>query len=239
MNSSQSQFVSGTDSSTKNSDTGEAPVGISPSRNVTNDCAKKYLIDRRIISRWIKAEAKILKTKLKRKNMPVDWSYYPSLENHLYTWVKEKRLKGCCLSGTTIKLEAAEIHNTLYANTNESGIEFKASNGWFVNFCRRKNLVLRRVTTNSRDLPKNAFCLIKSLFRECQVIVNSVNYKPGIIFNMDETCIYLDLPLNYTYEEKGATFNKTGATFNECVLINYIKTILVPYMLENTVLVAI
>jgi hypothetical protein len=32
---------------------------------------------------------------------------------------------------------------------------FKASPGWLANFCKRKNIVMRRVTTSGRDLPHN------------------------------------------------------------------------------------
>jgi hypothetical protein len=32
--------------------------------------------------------------------------------------------------------------------------QFKASNGWLTNFCKRRNLVIRRITTKGREAPK-------------------------------------------------------------------------------------
>ncbi|CAF0967920.1 unnamed protein product [Brachionus calyciflorus] len=138
-----------------------------------NQCAKYFNIDRRIISRWKKVESQIFQTKIKRKRCAVksiiDRSHFPILETQLYSWINEKRHQGICLSIILIKLQAINMFNTIYKNTPESSLEFKASNGWFGNFCYRKNLVLRRITTSGRDLPKNSVEIIKQFFSEnCQ-----------------------------------------------------------------------
>ncbi|CAF1157655.1 unnamed protein product [Brachionus calyciflorus] len=91
-----------------------------------NKCAKHYSIDRRLISRWIKLEPTILSTKLKRKKYG----------DSLIQWIMENRIKGVCLSGTVIKIKAAEFYHQYYVLTNQSNVEFKSSNGWFTNFCK-------------------------------------------------------------------------------------------------------
>ncbi|RNA33693.1 pogo transposable element with KRAB domain-like [Brachionus plicatilis] len=181
----------------------------------------------------------------------------------------ENRIKGVCLSGTVIKAKAAEYYHQYYVLTNQSNVEFKSSNGWFTNFCKRKNLVLRKITTSGRDLPNNRIEIVRIFFSECQILLHSPDFEPGIILNMDETSIYLDFPSHFTFEEKGtkrtafsATANgeklpvyalvprkselpnytppnnvqikyKTDATFNEHVVVNYVKRIVVPHMVQK------
>ncbi|CAF1149533.1 unnamed protein product, partial [Brachionus calyciflorus] len=175
--------------------------------NSINKCAKHLSIDRRLISKWIKLEPTILSTKLKCKKYAVpsstNKSHFPTMETHLYNWIMENRIKGVCLSGTVIKAKAAEFYHQYYVLTNQSNVEFKSSSGWFTNFCKRKNLVLRRITTSGRDLPYNTIEIVRIFFTECQILVNSPDFEPGFILNMDETSIYLDFPSNYTFEEKG------------------------------------
>ena len=63
--------------------------------NSIKKCANIFNIDRRIISKWIKSEPKILKTIYKINKLS-----FPALENQLYSWIIEKRSQGACLSGT-------------------------------------------------------------------------------------------------------------------------------------------
>ncbi len=111
--------------------------------------------------------------------------------------------RGGCLSGFAIKQKAIELYKTLYEKTNESLCEFKGSTGWFINFCNRKDLVLRRITTKGRELPKNTLTIIRQFFEECQNIIIKPNLTNEFIINMDETSIYLDFPTNYTYDSRG------------------------------------
>jgi hypothetical protein len=131
-------------------------------------------------------------------------SKYPIMEYKLYQWICEQREKGGCVSGTAIKQKAIELFNVVYENTIERQNEFKASNGWFSNFCKRKLLTIRRITTTGRDFPKDAIKSIKTFFSECQQMVNHNSFNSNQLINMDETSIYLDYPSNYTISVKGA-----------------------------------
>ena len=46
---------------------------------------------------------------------------------------------------------------------------FKASPGWLANFCKRKNIVMRRVTTSGRDLPHNYMNQIYDHFENANI----------------------------------------------------------------------
>ena len=48
---------------------------------------------------------------------------------------------------------------------------------WFGAFLKRRNLVLRRVTTTGRDLPENMNSLIASFFAECMRARASIGYS--------------------------------------------------------------
>jgi hypothetical protein len=54
----------------------------------------------------------------------------------------------------------------VYANTKLESSEFKASGGWLRNFLKRKNLVLRRITTTGRDLPTNTLQTVKEFINK-------------------------------------------------------------------------
>ena len=162
---------------------------------------QKFNIDRRRLKEWEKNFEAFLKMKFKRNTFRIksakDLSKYPDMEKKLIYLINDKRSSGACLSGLSIKQKSMEIHRELY-NT----IEFKATNGWFLNFCKRRQLTLRRVTTSGRDLPANSQSIIDSFFKECQKLVVD-GYSNDEILNMDETSIYLDFPTNCAYTNKG------------------------------------
>ena len=81
---------------------------------------------------------------------------------------------------------------------------FSCSNGWFKGFLIRHNLVLRRVTTAGRELPKNTKASIAIFFGKCILSVNQENFDLGSIGNMDESSIYIDCPSACTYTFKGS-----------------------------------
>ena len=102
-----------------------------------------------------------------------------------------------------LQLQARSIFERIYKNTEFESIDFSASRGWQENFCKRFNLVMRRVTTTGRELPSNCINTIKTFFTACQRRVNEDNNSARFI-NGDETTIYLDSPSKTTYEVKGA-----------------------------------
>jgi len=129
------------------------------------DVANENGVDRRRIGEWSKAKDKLEKQSHKRSTYKIetekDLALFPVMEAELYKWIMEKRAINAVISGTLIKLEAQVIFKRVYANTKLEAAEFKASGGWLKNFLRRKNLVLRRITTTGRDLPVNTISIVK------------------------------------------------------------------------------
>ena len=154
-----------------------------------------------MVSKWIKQLKRGNEMKNKRNtfNIPSgqETAKLPILEREHYKWIIDKRELGACISGFVIQQKAIEIYPKLYANSSETLNEFRASSGWLTNFCKRRNLVLRHITTKGRAAPKNATASIKNFFKQCQQMVNVENYAPNEIINMDETLIYLDFPCNF------------------------------------------
>jgi len=69
---------------------------------------------------------------------------------------------------------------------------------------KRKNLVLRRITTTGRDLPTNTLETVKTFINKYHGLNSENPYR--FYINGDETAIYLDAPSNYTYAEIGNYF---------------------------------
>ena len=172
------------------------------------DLARLYKIDRRLIGKWSKPanKEKILNVVGKRHTFRIDGgnkSWWPELENELLGWFKQQRQKGACVSGTCLKVQACVIYDNIYRNTTVVSDPFSASRGWLENFLKRKNLVLRRITAQGRDLPKNFRALSLEYFSRNNVIFKKANFDRNLLMNMDETSVYVDFPSAYTYEECG------------------------------------
>ena len=60
---------------------------------------------------------------------------------------------------------------------------FKASRGWLINFCKRRNFVLRRVSTTGRDLPTNAIDHIYMFYKQNSKLIEEHNFIEAQILN--------------------------------------------------------
>jgi hypothetical protein len=61
------------------------------------------------------------------------------MEHDLLKWFVEKRKTATCVSGFVLQQEAVNIYNSQLQTTENELFEFKASNGWLVNFLKRKD----------------------------------------------------------------------------------------------------
>ena len=98
-----------------------------------------------------------------------------------------------------------KIFEEIYRNTMADIPRFCASNGWFENFLKRKNLVLQlsRITAKGRVLPKNFRAISLDYFSRNNEIFRKANFNRNLLMNMDQTSVYVDFPSTYTYEESG------------------------------------
>ena len=147
-----------------------------------NHMSKLTQVDRRILKNWMDSKERILEAPFKRKlfKLPslIDQCICTSMENKVFDWVKANRRNGCCISGDAIQKEAILAYNIIHpeviteefaSQCNRDRVSFSASRGWLNNFCARKNLVLRRVTTSGRDLPVNVHDIIFDFFKDVSI----------------------------------------------------------------------
>ncbi|CAF1134857.1 unnamed protein product [Brachionus calyciflorus] len=168
-------------------------------KNDISKAAKKFKVDRKTIRNWVKSKPQLLEQVQKKNKFrihKVDTAQFSELETELYEWILEKRRNGVCINKKMITTKA------LILNKDNN---FVASNGWFCNFLRRKNLVLRRITTSGRELPKDAGKTVIDFLRNCQDSFVLHDIDRNSLVNMDETSIYLDSPSSTTYSEAGAS----------------------------------
>jgi hypothetical protein len=88
-----------------------------------------------------------------------------------------------CISGFFIKAKAIKI-----MRTQKFGLAFKASDGWLVNFLRRKNFKLRSIRTAGRDLASDSISVRRESMDHCTNRLTNLNRKQ--IINMDEIALF-------------------------------------------------
>ncbi|CAF1117869.1 unnamed protein product [Brachionus calyciflorus] len=179
--------------------------------------AQKYSIPRKAVREWIQDRENLESSpdQITRRRIAPTVGDYPELESQLFNWIVERRVQGVCLQGYHIQDFALSLKREL--NLNPS---FNASRGWLYRFLKRHNLVLRRVSTTGKDLPKNVKDIVSNYICSCQDISKEMAEKYGdsfrkYFFNMDETAIRLDDPGNYTYDVCGSQRIKATTSGHE------------------------
>lgn len=157
--------------------------------NNISQTASIFGLHRRTVRLWCKNKASYsqLNYKMSRfNNSHQERSLYPEIELQLKNWIIERRQSGACVNTVNLRAKSKIIASEL-GNSN-----FKASNGWMDKFLKRKKFVLRRVTSSGRDLPKNSPEILRKFIANAAQTVSKSSLSE--IYNMDETCIYLDAP---------------------------------------------
>jgi hypothetical protein len=111
--------------------------------------------------------------------------------------ILQERALGVCISDFVIRVKVLEIERAVCNQMNKPCL-FKASTGWMLNYLRRNQFVLRRITTIDRDLPENAIETILAFIDDMEKSFggqNDIDFDS--IINMDETCVFIDMPSNY------------------------------------------
>lgn len=146
------------------------------------------------------------------------------MENQLKSWVVEQRTKGVCIAGNVLVARAKQLYDEIHPETEPADFEsvcskdrknFRFSRGWLENFLRRRKLVMRRISSTGRDLPLDTLSRINLYFTELYENLKEYSFTLGQILNMDESCIYLDCPSNYTYSPIGVRRVKASTAGGE------------------------
>ena len=123
-------------------------------------------------------------------------AFFPQLEENLKEDILARRGEGAVVNGVYIINKAKSIASELNLHN------FIGSRGWMLNFLKRNNLVLRRITSGGKQLPINSKEIINEFHENCQN--KRIGRSRSQIYNFDETNIQFDSPGNYTYDTKGA-----------------------------------
>ena len=106
---------------------------------------------RKMLRDWYSKKDEILKSHHKHKRFKLDNpkanGEYPEMEEELDKYITELRARGVFVSSFMIKVEAMRILR-LEAEQRNTELKFRASDGWFSNFIKRKKFSLRRITTS-------------------------------------------------------------------------------------------
>ena len=110
---------------------------------------------RKMLQYWYSKKDTILASSHKHKRFKLDnpnaKGEYPEMETQLDAYIMQLRDRGVCVSSFMIKVEAMRILRE-QCLTNNVECHFRASDGWFRNFLKRKKFSLRRLTTTGIDI---------------------------------------------------------------------------------------
>jgi hypothetical protein len=159
--------------------------------------ALHFGIERSTVRHWLRNQANNQLQNRQHTRFRVsrnDLGQYSEMEAELFDWIVDQRDRGFCVTGGMIRAQALRILE---------GTNFQASNGWLTRFLRRKRLVIRRVTTSGRELPRDAGATVEAFLRDCEEFME-MDFDLDTLLNGDETSIYIDPPTRRTYDHIGA-----------------------------------
>ena len=151
-------------------------------------------VDESNVRLWRKHKAAISGCEASRKKFTgPKKGRFPEIDDAVFTFFHKRRRTGLFVSYDLLREEAIKKATSLYIPRSR----FKASKGWTIRFVRRMGLALRHRVTICQKLPKD---FEQKLLNYQQYITNL--RKTGN-FLMGQMAIYLDMPPNYTLENKG------------------------------------
>ena len=117
------------------------------------------------------------------------------MEDELTAWIDSLRSDHIRVTRSAIQRKALELYNGEAC--------FTASRGWLENFLKRKGFSLRRKTSTSQQLPRDLIPKVSSFILRIRKFRLDKNYPLGMIGNMDETPLWLDMPGDTTVSRTG------------------------------------
>ncbi|UYV78234.1 hypothetical protein LAZ67_16000605 [Cordylochernes scorpioides] len=124
--------------------------------------------------------------------------HYPLLEEALYTWLVQARLKNIPLNGLILQQKA------LYYAMDMKYDEFEASNGWLDRFKTRRNIIFRKICGEERAVNP----LVVEDWKE-KIPSFLDKYSPSNIYNIDESGLFYKCLPDKTLTFKGDTCSGT------------------------------
>ena len=118
------------------------------------------------------------------------------IENEILKWILDIRLDGLPVPGDLIKNRARYM-----VKKHELNIDCNFGDGWLQKFINRHDLVLRK---KSSTIVTQEDCELIQITSFIELINDKIkNDQYDAIINIDESGIYYDQHIGYTYEEEG------------------------------------
>lgn len=154
--------------------------------------ANEYGIPVSTLSTWLKNKDKLSNENVTETQKRIREPSFSKVDEAVLKWFVEARHKKISLDGLIIKAQAEKFAKLLGEN------KFKASDGWFKNWKKRNNIVLKNTAGESGSVDyESAAAWMQSL----DPILNE--YEPKNIFNADETGLFFKCTPEKTYMFKG------------------------------------
>lgn len=145
---------------------------------------------------------------------------YSAEEEETHAWYKSKRAAKLPISGKDLQDEMRGTVDREHPELSLSGKPFMASTGWLNNFCKRKRLTRRKITTSGRPFPVNSVEVLNEWINNINDVIEEFEFSKMEILGMDETFMYMDMPGSYTYEDAGARIVEVNTTGKEKVRLS-------------------
>lgn len=170
-------------------------------------------IDRKTLREWKCNEEKFFNMSKKntKRRCPggVNKAFWLELEEHLFKWVQIERLNyRNIVNYRRLREKAYDLAKDLKINN------FLGSNKWIKNFCRRHKLSLRKIThVGQEDNRRPEEQRDNAIEHLATLELMTADFNADMIFNMDETPVYIDMLSSSTISfagEKTTEANGTG-----------------------------
>ncbi|XP_054167207.1 uncharacterized protein LOC128964604 [Oppia nitens] len=197
-----------------------------------NNCeaAAKFGVATKTIRDWKNKEEFLRKAKnerdinirKRRKMERIRIPKIPEVEEEVLNFLKNQRKKSAIVTGSDLRSKAMIIYQQLKRKgiirpvmDKKTGREFSASNGWLSNFNKRNRISWRAKTSVGQKIPEDAREKSYTFFSRVDSWRADDHKNIGVIYNADEIPMYIDIPGNYTFTEKGAKTVKVKTTGHE------------------------
>ena len=130
----------------------------------------------------------------------IDNAKIPEMEQELFAAFRKRRREGRSCKPNWFKKKADQIMRSTFPNQAE---EFKGSNGWFVRFCNRFDLVPRMKTNKKKKSAAEKEPVIEHFHSSLRQFLATNNGRTAR-YNVDQVPMPFAYDFNVTYEEEGA-----------------------------------
>jgi hypothetical protein len=173
---------------------------MTKSKNLTT---KNLKVPRTNIIKWLhnadaikneeqaQAKKKLLCAAKKKKGK------FDANEQRVFEWYQQQKLGNGAVTNVLIQhrmLEDVRMHNP------DGADKFKASEGWLRRFFIRFNIPNPKTNKTSRAISKDFVPVIAKFLAEVQT--KAANYANSQIFNLSESCFFMDMPGNVVVARK-------------------------------------